>query len=146
MPIKRVLFVCNHNSGRSQIAEAYLKALGGEEFEVESAGLTPGRLNPNVVRALAEDGLDISANSTDSVFDFFKEGKLFSHVITVCDESRAEQCPIFPGVTHRFHWSFADPSSFTGTEEEIMARTRELREEIKQQIRNWLDDPDSFSG
>lgn len=79
----KVLFLCVHNSARSQIAEAYLKKFGGDDFEAESAGLEPGKLNPFVIDVLKEDGIDISNNTTDDVFDFFKQGKIFSYVITV---------------------------------------------------------------
>ena len=134
----KVLFVCIHNSARSQMAEALLKQLGGERFEVESAGLEPGALNPLAVAAMKELGVDISANLTKSVFDFFKESRIFHYVITVCDESQAERCPVFPGVTSRIHWGFADPSSFTGTWDEKMAKTREVREEIKSTLEGWI--------
>jgi len=108
----KVLFVCVHNSARSQMAEAFLNRICPEEFEAHSAGLQPGKLNPVVVEAMREVGIDISGNQTKAVFDLFKSGQLFSHVITVCDETSAERCPIFPGVTTRLHWSFADPASF----------------------------------
>jgi arsenate reductase (thioredoxin) len=134
---KRVLFVCIHNSARSQMAEAFLNQICGGEFEAHSAGLEPGKLNPIVVEAMQEIGIDISGNPTTAVFDMFKSGKLFSHVITVCDEASAERCPIFPGVTKRLHWSFPDPSSFQGTPEEKLVRTREIRDIIKQKIEAW---------
>jgi arsenate reductase (thioredoxin) len=134
----KVLFVCVHNSARSQIAEALLKKMAGDRFEAESAGLEPGQLNPLAVEAMKEIGLDISGNQTKSAFDFFKEGKLYTHVITVCDETSAEQCPFFPGITTRLHWSFADPSSFTGTWEERLEKTREVREAIREKIASWL--------
>ena len=126
----KVLFVCIHNSARSQMAEAFLKKIGGEKFEVESAGLEPGKLNPIVVEAMKEVGIDISNNKTKSVFDLYKQGKLYNYVITVCDESKAEKCPVFPGITKNIHWGFADPSAFTGTNEEKLAGTRKVREEI----------------
>ncbi len=136
---KRVLFVCVHNSARSQIAEAFLKALAGDRFEVMSAGLEPGTLNPLVVEVMREIGIDISQNQTKSVFDLFKRGELFAYVITVCDAVSAEQCPIFPGLlTAQIHWSFADPSSFVGTQEEKLAQTRTVRDTIKTKIEEWL--------
>ena len=98
MAKQRVLFVCVHNSARSQMAEAFLKQLAGDRFEVESAGIEPGALNPIVVDAMKEIGIDISGNQTKDVFDFLKRGKAFSYVITVCDEASGERCPIFPGV------------------------------------------------
>jgi arsenate reductase (thioredoxin) len=137
MKKKNVLFVCIHNSARSQMAEAFLKQQCGEFFEVHSAGLEPGKLNPIVVEAMQEIGIDISGNKTKAVFDFIKSGQLFSHVITVCDETSAERCPIFPGVTQRLHWSFPDPSAIQGSHEEKLARTRVIRDTIKNKIENW---------
>ena len=134
---KRVLFVCIHNSARSQMAEAFLNQICGEEFEAHSAGLEPGKLNPIVVEAMQEIGMDISGNPTKAVFDMFKSGKIFAYVITVCDEASAERCPIFPGVTKRLHWSFPDPSSMQGTREEKLAKTREVRDTIKAKIEAW---------
>jgi len=130
----KVLFVCVHNSARSQIAEALLKKMAGDRFEAESAGFEPGGLNPLAVEVMKEIGIDISRNQTKSVFDLFKEGKLYTHVITVCDEAGAEKCPIFPMITTRLHWSFADPSMFTGTHEEKLEKTRQVREAIKKKI------------
>src|ERR1022692_467871 len=118
----KVLFVCIHNSARSQMAEAFLNQLGGEKFQAESAGLEPGVLNPLVVESMKEAGIDISENRTKDVFEFFKQGKIFSYVITVCDEASAEKCPVFPGMAKSLHWSFSDPSSFTGTKEEMMIK------------------------
>lgn len=134
----KVLFVCIHNSARSQMAEALLKKMAGDRFEVESAGLEPGRLNPLAVEVMKEIGIDISGNQAKSAFDFFKEGKLYTYVITVCDETSAEQCPFFPGITSRLHWSFADPSGFTGTQEEKLEKTRQVREAIREKIESWL--------
>lgn len=134
---KRILFVCIHNSARSQMAEAFLKEQCGEEFEAHSAGLEPGKLNPIVVEAMQEIGIDISGNRTKAVFDYIKAGTMFAYVITVCDETSAERCPIFAGVTKRLHWSFPDPSSFPGTHEEKLAKTREVRDTIKQRISEW---------
>ncbi len=134
---KKVLFVCIHNSARSQMAEAFLKRTCGDTFEVESAGIEPGKLNPVVVEAMKEVGIDISGNPTKAVWDFVKAGKSFSYVITVCDETSAERCPVFPGMTKRLHWSFTDPSSFRGTPSEILAKTREVRETIRQKVEDW---------
>lgn len=137
MKKKKVLFICIHNSARSQMAEAFLRNICGDEFEAFSAGLEPGRLNPIVVEAMQEIGIDISENETKSVFDMFKSGQMFAYVITVCDEASAERCPIFPGVTTRLHWSFPDPSSLSGTHEERLAGTREIRDMIKEKIEEW---------
>ena len=136
----KVLFVCVHNSARSQMAEAWLNHFGGEQFEAESAGLSPGTLNPLVVKVMQEVGIDISHKKTQAVFDLFQTGRLFKYVITVCDETSAEKCPIFPGITTRFHWSFPDPSTLTGTEAEKLAQTREIRDLIKVKIANWCQE------
>lgn len=134
----KVLFICVHNSARSQMAEALLKKLGGDKFEVESAGLEPGRLNPLAVEVMGEIGIDISQNQTKSAYDLFKQGKTYDYVVTVCDESRTGSCPVFPGAKENIHWSLPDPSSFTGSKEEKLAQTRKVREQIKQKIIEWL--------
>jgi arsenate reductase len=134
----RVLFVCVHNSARSQIAEELLRKIAGDRFDVESAGLEPGKLNPYAVAALREEGIDISGKETVSAFELLKQGRYYTYVITVCDETSAETCPIFPGCRERFHWSFPDPSKFTGTDEEIMTRVREVREQIRDKITEWV--------
>jgi arsenate reductase len=137
---KNVLFVCIHNSARSQMAEAFLNQICGEMFEAESAGIEPGILNPMVVQAMQEVGLDISGHQTKAVWAFLKAGKMFSHVITVCDETSAERCPIFPGATTRWHWGFPDPSSFGGTPEAKLAKTREVRDAIKAKVAAWCEE------
>jgi len=121
------------------MAEAFLKQEAGDRFEVESAGLEPGKLNPIVVEVMKEVGIDISQNKTKSVFDFYKQGKQYDYVITVCDESQSGVCPVFPGKGERFHWGFDDPSSFKGTSEENMEKTREVRDKIKYRIIEWLN-------
>ena len=136
----RVLFICIHNSARSQMGEAYLKNLGGSAFEVESAGIEPGRLNPRVVKALREDGIDISTKSTQSVFDLAASGRSFDFIIAVCSKEAAERCPIFPGKGVRLHWPFPDPSTFTGSDDEIMAHVREVRDAIKERVREFVRD------
>jgi len=135
----KVLFVCVHNSARSQMAEAFLKKLGGDRFEVESAGLEPGKLNPLAVDVMKEIAIDISGNKTKSVFDFFKQGKIYNYVVTVCDESSGERCPIFPGRVTRLHWSFDDPSSFQGSYEEKLQKTRIVRDQIKKKIEEFIE-------
>ena len=134
----RVLFVCVHNSARSQMAEAYLNLLAGDRFDVESAGIEPGTLNPLVVEVMKEDGIDISGNRTKGVFDFLKQGKHFGYVITVCDKSAADRCPVFPGVATRLQWEFADPSAFEGTPEEKLAQTRKVRDQIRRKIQDFI--------
>jgi arsenate reductase len=134
----KVLFVCIHNSARSQMAESFLNTLAGETFEAESAGFEPGNLNPLVVEVMKETGQDISNNKTKSVFDFFKQGRMFQFVITVCDAATAERCPIFPGVTKRLGWSFNDPAAFTGTYDEKLQQTRLVRDSIKAEVEEFI--------
>ena len=138
MENKKVLFVCIHNSARSQMAEELLRKLAGERFEVDSAGLEPGQLNPLVIEVLKEEGIDITGKQTKAVIDLIKKGAHYNYVITVCDESSAEKCPIFPGLSQRLHWSFADPSKFEGTHEENLAQIRKVNRAIRRKIEQWL--------
>ena len=135
----KVLFVCVHNSARSQMAEALLNQIAGDRFRARSAGLEPGILNPLVVEVMGEIGLDISRNETKDVFDFYRQGVLFHYVISVCDDAQAERCPIFPGHTRRVHCSFPDPAALTGTREERLANCREIRDQIKAWLEQWLE-------
>ncbi len=137
---RSVLFVCVHNSARSQMAEAFLNEVCRDEFFAESAGLEPGTLNPLVVKVMQEVGVDISRKATKSALELFKAGRHYSYVITVCDEASAERCPIFPGGAPRLHWSFADPSGFEGSYEERLARTRLVRDQIRARIEAWCDE------
>src|SRR5690349_20271486 len=130
----KVLFLCVHNSARSQMAEAYLKKLGGDKFKVESAGLEPGKLNPLAVEVMKEDGIDISNNPINDVFDFFKQGKTYRYVITVCDKEASDKCPLFPGMSEKINWSFSDPSKLGGTHVEKLEQTRKIRDQIKQAV------------
>jgi arsenate reductase len=130
----RVLFVCVHNAARSQMAEAFMNHICDDSYEAESAGLEPTEVNPLAIEAMKEVGIDISGNRSKSVFNFFKEGRLYGFVVTVCDESNAEQCPIFPGITAKLHWSFEEPATFTGSYEEKLAKIRMLRDSIKTRI------------
>ena len=139
MDKKKVLFVCVHNSARSQMAEAYLKQIAGDRFEVESAGLEPGKLNPIVVEIMKEVGIDILQNKTKSVFDFFKQGKQYDYVVTVCDESQSGACPVFPGKGEKLHWGFADPSQFKGSWEDKVKQTREVRNQIEAETKEWIN-------
>ena len=136
----KVLFICIHNSARSQMAETFLNQICGQQFEASSAGLEPGKLNPMVVKAMREIGIDISGNRTKSVSDELKSGRKFEYVITVCDETSAERCPIFPGVTKRLHWGFPDPSALKGTQEQKLERTRQIRDLIKERIQAWCEE------
>lgn len=137
---KKVLFVCIHNSARSQMAEAFLNQICGEQFEAHSAGIEPGKLNPIVVEAMQEIGIDISGNQTKAVVDVYKSEISFAYVITVCDETSAERCPIYPGVTTRLHWGFPDPSAIEGSHEEKLAGTREIRDTIRAKVEEWCAD------
>ena len=116
------------------MAEAFLKRDCGLQFQAESAGLEPGVVNPLAIATMKEVGVDISGNSTQSVFEVYKSGKLFSYVITVCDEASAEACPIFPGAVKRLHWSIPDPGALTGRWKEQLNGARRIREMIKNQV------------
>ena len=106
MPRKRVLFVCIHNSARSQMAEALLNQLASDRFEAMSAGIEPGKLNAIAVEAMRQVNIDISTNETKSVESVIGRGTSFDYVITVCDDASAERCPLVPGAATRLHWSF----------------------------------------
>lgn len=140
-----VLFVCIHNSARSQMAEAFLNKLAGDRIAAESAGIEPGKLNPIVVEAMREIGIDISGNETRSVADVIASGRSFNYVITVCDETSAERCPLFPGGAKRLHWGFPDPSAFEGSPQEKLVRTREVRDLIRAKVEAWCADPGARS-
>jgi arsenate reductase (thioredoxin) len=140
MPKRKVLFICVHNSARSQMAAALMNKTCGEFFEAQSAGLEPGTLNPLAVEAVQELGVDISKNKTQRVFDVWKSGQMFQFVVTVCSEAEAEGCPIFPGVTTRLHWPFDDPSNFTGTHEERLQKVRRLRDQIHAKIDSFCEE------
>jgi arsenate reductase len=129
--LKTVLFICTHNSARSQMAEAFLNKLCGDKYEAESAGVTPTGINPYVVKAMAEVGVDLSTHRSKSIMEF--QGKTFNYVVTVCDAAR-ENCPFFPGEIE-MDKSFPDPAAFTGTEEEILRKVRVVRDDIK----NWVE-------
>jgi arsenate reductase len=133
----KILFICVHNSARSQMAEAFLNDICGAEFEAQSAGLEPGTLNPLVVEVMREVGLDISRNKTQAVFDVFKSGQLFTYVVTVCSEAEAGGCPIFPGPAQRLHWPFPDPSKVVGTPEEKLAKIRQIRDAIRMRVEQF---------
>jgi len=132
--MKRVLFVCVHNSARSQMAEAFLNELSDGKFYAESAGLEPGKLNPLVVKVMDEIGIDISKKNTNSVFEYLKEGRTYSIVVKVCDQINGQRCPIFPSAGISLNWNIADPSVFTGTDEEKLDQIRAIRDEIKSKV------------
>ena len=130
---QRVLFVCIHNSARSQMAEAFLNQLCPGQMDALSAGLEPTPVNPLVVEVMQEIGIDLSQKQPQDIWTLAKRSELFAFVISVCDEA-AERCPIFPGITKRRAWSFADPSTFQGTHEEKLAKTREVRDLIRREV------------
>ncbi|MCA1755492.1 MAG: arsenate reductase ArsC [Spirochaeta sp.] len=134
----RVLAICIHNSARSQMTEEYLRRFGGDALEVMSAGIEPGSVNPVVVELLKEDGIDISAKATRSVFDLHKAGERFDYVIAVCDKEAAERCPIFPAEKERLHWPFPDPSKAEGTMAEKLEYVRPIRDEIKTKVQEFV--------
>jgi len=139
-PKYKVLFVCVHNSARSQMAEAFLDKYGHDRFEAESAGLEPGRMNPNVVKVMQEIGIELGGKGTQGVFDLYKLGKVYNAVITVCDGASAEKCPVFAGGGKRIAWSFEDPSSFKGSDEEVLRRTREIRDDIEKAVLHFIEE------
>lgn len=134
----RVLFVCVYNSFRSQIAEAFLNTEYGDMFVAESAGLMTKEINPLAIHVMSEINLEISKNSSDSVFDFYKQGRLYHHVITVCSREAEEKCPVFPGVQQRLNWDLPDPEEFVGTPEEKLEKARQLRDTIRNRVRGFV--------
>jgi arsenate reductase len=134
----RVLFLCTHNSSRSQMAEGFLRALGGERYEAFSAGTQARGINPLAIKVMAERGIDISeaAGHRSKTLQAFL-GQPMDLVVTVCDEA-AEECPFFPGARRQEHWSFPDPSAATGTEEERLVVFRQVRDAIEARLREWL--------
>jgi arsenate reductase len=125
---KNVLVLCTGNSCRSQIAEGYLRYFHGEKAEVYSAGVETHGVNPRAIATMKEDGIDLSAHTSNHVDEYLSIS--FDLILTVCDHA-SERCPIFPGKAQRIHHNFTDPAKVIGTEEEIMAEFRRVREEIK---------------
>ena len=128
---KKVLFICTHNSARSQMAEGLINALYGDKYEAYSAGTEPTEVNPYAIKAMAELGIDISKQRSKSIKEF--RGKTFEYVATVCDHAK-EACPFFPG-EKILHKGFEDPSEFKGAGAEILAKIRRVRDEIK----DWIE-------
>jgi len=137
MDKKRVIFLCTGNSARSQMAEAFLRKFGGDQFEAYSAGLEPKGLNPYTVQVMNEVGIDVSGQRSKGVGEYL--GKvLFQYLITVCDDAE-KNCPtVWPGVNERIHWSFDDPAAFEGTDDEKLAKFREVRDLIEKRIEDWV--------
>ncbi len=132
---QRVLFVCTHNSARSQMAEGWLRHLAGDRFEAHSAGTEATQVRPLAIRAMAEVGIDISGQHSKTIEEYF--GQPFDWVITVCDQA-AEACPVFPGGGERLHWSFPDPSKATGSEDQHFAVYRQVRDAIRERTETEL--------
>lgn len=132
---KRILFLCTHNSARSQMAEGLLRKMAGDRFEGFSAGTERTRVQPLAIEAMREVGIDITDHRSKTLDEF--AGQNFDYVITVCDRAN-ESCPIFPGTTERIHWSFDDPTAVTGTEEQKLRAFRTVRDAIQQRLRMFL--------
>jgi arsenate reductase len=141
----KVLFVCIHNSARSQMAEAFMNKYGKDHLIAESAGLEPGKMNANVVKVMQEVGIDISQKGTQGVFDLYKKGVRYDAVITVCDGASAERCPVFPGLGKRITWSFEDPSSLKGNQHEILSQTRKIRDQIEHSVKEFIKESSVLS-
>ncbi|HSK88848.1 MAG TPA: arsenate reductase ArsC [Anaerolineales bacterium] len=137
MSKQRVLFLCTGNSARSQMAEAFLRKYAGDVLDAHSAGLEPKGLNPLTVKVMQEAGIDISHQQSKGIERYLGR-VLFQYLITVCDDAE-QNCPtVWPGVTTRLHWSFEDPAKFEGTEEEKLAKFREVRDLIEKRIKAWV--------
>ena len=135
----KVLFICSHNTTRSQIAQALLSKYGGENFEVLSAGIKAGELNPMAVEVILEDeNIDISSYTTNKILDYYKQGRHYHYVITVCDEASKEPCPVFPSLDGVLHWNITSPTC-DGSNEEKKAKIRVSKEEIKRNILEFIE-------
>ena len=132
---RRLLFLCTHNSARSQMAEGFLRALGGDRFEAASAGTEKTSVNPLAIEVMAERGIDISAH-TSKVLDGLL-GQPWDYLVTVCDDAN-ERCPFVPGIGARLHWSFPDPSRATGSRDDRLAAFRRVRDAIEARLADWL--------
>ena len=130
--MKRVLFICTHNSARSQMAEGLLRSMAGDRFDVYSAGTEATSVRPEAITVMSEVGIDISGQTSKTLERYLHEP--WDYVVTVCDDAN-ESCPVFPGAADRSHWSFRDPSKATGTEEERLEVYRRVRNEIAGRIR-----------
>jgi arsenate reductase len=132
MSKQRVLFICTHNSARSQMAEGYLRHIAGDRFEVHSAGTEATAVRPEAIAVMAEIGVDISGQTSKTLDRYLDE--TWDYVITVCDDAN-EACPVFPGAQQRSHWSFPDPSKASGSDEERLAVFRDVRDRIVRRVR-----------
>jgi arsenate reductase len=133
---QRVLFLCTHNSARSQMAEGFLRSLAGDRFEVASAGTQATRVHPLAIRAMADVGIDLGTH-TSKIVDALVE-QPWDYVITVCDAAH-EACPVFPKKSNRLHWSFEDPSQAVGGDDRRLAVFRRVRDQIRHRIADWIE-------
>ena len=137
MPLTRVLFLCTGNSARSQMAEGFLRKYAGDRFEAHSAGLEPKGIHPLTIRVMQEAGVDMSGQ-TSKGFDTYLGKVLFQYLITLCDDAE-KNCPTtWPGVSNRLHWSFEDPAAKTGSDEDKLAKFRQVRDQIDQKVKTWV--------
>ncbi len=136
----RIMFVCVHNSARSQMAEAFVRQYAADRFDVHSSGIEAGKLNPLVVQAMAEVGVSMDGHYAKPAKEYIDRKEVFDYVVTVCDESSAERCPTFPGKHQRMHWGFPDPSALKGTDEEKLAGIRPIRDAIEKKVKEWLSE------
>jgi arsenate reductase len=141
-PRRRVLFICTHNSARSQMAEGFVRALASARFDVQSAGTERASVHPLAIQAMGERGIDISRHTSKLFVGLVQEP--WDYVITVCDEAN-ERCPLFPGRVKRLHWSFDDPSRAAGSEAERLEKFRSVRDRIERAVRHWLSTDPSES-
>jgi arsenate reductase (thioredoxin) len=135
MPKQRVLFICTHNSARSQMAEAMLRVMGGEEFEPFSAGTNATTVRPEAIAVMAEVGIDISGQESKTLDRFLQQP--FDWLITVCDNAR-QHCPIFPGVEQTAHWGVDDPAEVEGSEARRLEAFRQARDDLRNRIRLFI--------
>lgn len=131
----KVLILCTANSARSQMAEGLLRELGGEQYEVHSAGSQPSTVNPFAIKAMAARGIDITGQHSKHLQEFLQQK--FDYVITVCDNA-AETCPVFPGKAERIHWGFPDPAAVAGSNDEILASFINVRDGLEEKFQAWL--------
>jgi arsenate reductase len=138
MRVTRVLFICLDNSARSQIAAAYLNALGAGRFKADSAGYKPKGINPLAIEVMQEEGIDISEKATNDLFNLYKEGRQFGYVINICDTAKGEECPIYPGNMNRVTWPVEDIANGKGSIEEKLDKMRKVRDEVKELVREFI--------
>jgi len=136
---QKVLFVCNHNSARSQMAEMLLNHLAGDRFTAMSAGLEPRDLNPLAVAVMREIGLDMSSNVPKSIVSLYKRGESFRYQIMLCDEEGSQCCPTYPGIIRQYTWCLDNPANAEGTDEDKLQAFRKVRDAIRLRIDEWIE-------